>query len=291
MSRTASPQSMRAYKAKRRILHILLITLTVLIAALVAFPLYWMLRGSIVTKPEFLARPPVFFPAQVMLSNFGKALERINFLNQLWNSVSIAVPYVLGNVVTTCVSGYAFAKLRFPMRNMWFALIISTMMLPSAVTLLPQYSMYAHFGWIGTKLPLIIPAFFCSAGNAYFVFLFRQFFKTIPNELNEAAKIDGAGYFKTFCRIMVPLVKPAIIVVALFSFVNCWNEFFYSLIYLQGEKMYTLPMGLYMVNGLKINNYEQVMALAIIVTSPCLIFFLIGNKYFVKGITLTGIKG
>jgi multiple sugar transport system permease protein len=171
------------------------------------------------------------------------------------------------------------------------------MMLPSAVTLIPQYTLYTKFGWVGTdalfngKLPLIVPAFLCSGGNAYFLFLLRQFFVTIPKELDEAARMDGAGHFRIYSTIMLPLIRPAIIVVALFSFINSWNEFFYTLIYLQGEKSYTLTLGLYIVNGMKISNYEQVMALAIIVTSPCLLFFLIGNKYFTEGITFTGIKG
>ena len=123
------------------------------------------------------------------------------------------------------------------------------------------------------------------------VFRLRQFFSTIPKDLDEAAKIDGAGRFRIFVQIMLPLIKPALVVVALFSFINCWNEFFYTLIYLQGEKSYTLSLGLYMVNGIRLSNFEQVMALAVIVTLPCLVFFLIGNKYLVEGITLTGIKG
>jgi multiple sugar transport system permease protein len=258
---------------------------------LMAFPLFWLLRSSLVSKPEFLSRPPVFFPEQLQFANYIKAIGRIDFPLQFWNSVSIVVPYVLGTVITTSFAGYAFARLRFPLKRMWFVLIISTMMLPSAVTLIPQYMMYSAFHLVGTKAPLILPAFLCAGGNAYFVFLLRQFFRTIPMELDEAAGIDGAGYFHIYLKIMLPLIRPALIVVALFSFINCWNEFFYTLIYLQGEKMFTLTIGLYMINGLRIPNYEQVMALTVIVTLPCLLLFLFGNKYFVKGIALTGIKG
>jgi len=269
----------------------LLVLGTFILGIVVFFPLYWLLRSSLVSKPEFLARPPVLFPEALMFSNYVKAVGRVNFTLQLWNSISIVVPYVVGNVITTSFAGYSFARLRFPLKRIWFTLVISTMMLPSAVTLLPQYTMFSAFHLVGTKWPLIIPAFFCSGGNAYFVFLLRQFFLTIPKELDEAACIDGAGCFRVYYQIMLPLIKPALIVVALFSFINCWNEFFYTLIYLQGEKMYTLTLGLYMINSLKIPNYEQVMALTVLVALPCLILFLIGNKYFVRGISLTGIKG
>jgi multiple sugar transport system permease protein len=289
------------YKQKKhpggKLSHYVLIAVLTLVAVFVAFPLFWMVRSSLVTKAEFFSRPPVIWPDKIMLSNFARAIERINFGRQLMNSLSIVIPYVAGNAITCSITAYAFARMRFPLRNFWFICIISTMMLPSAVTLIPQYMMYAKFGWVGAgvvfggKLPLIIPAFLCAGGNAYFVFLLRQFFLTIPGDLDEAARIDGAGHLYIFLKIMLPLVKPALVVVILFSFINCWNEFFNTLIYLQGEKSYTLTLGLYMINGMKINNYEQVMALALIVTAPCLIFFLIGNKYFVEGIALTGIKG
>lgn len=278
-------------KRRRKVINLLLILLVTLLGIIVAFPLYWLIRSSLVSKPEFLARPPVFFPEELLFGNYHKAIGRINFPVQLWNSISIVVPYVIGTVITTSFAGYAFARLRFPLSNMWFMLVISTMMLPSAVTLIPQYMMFSTFHMVGTKWPLILPAFLCSGGNGYFVFLLRQFFRTIPKELDEAACIDGAGFFYIYTAIMLPLVRPALIVVGLFSFIGCWNEFFYTLIYLQGESMFTLPLGLYMVNGLRIPNYEQVMALTVIVTLPCLILFLLGNKYFIKGIALSGIKG
>ncbi|WP_042203224.1 carbohydrate ABC transporter permease [Paenibacillus camerounensis] len=282
--------SIKRAKSKSKAIRLALIALSCLLGIVFAFPLYWLLRGAFVSHTEILARPPVFFPKEPGINNFRLGLERIQFLRQLWNSVSIVVPYVIGTVLTTSFAGYAFAKLRFPLRGMWFVLVISSMMLPSAVTLLPQFSLYTSLGLAG-KPALIIPAFFCAGGNAYFVFLLRQFFMTIPVELSEAAKIDGAGHFRIYSRIMLPLIRPAMIVVALFSFINCWNEFFYTMIYLKTEADYTLPMGLYIVNGMRIPNYEQVMALALVVTAPCLVFFLIGNKYFVEGITLTGIKG
>lgn len=287
---------------RRKIINIFLIALVFLLAILVAFPLYWMIRCSLVSKaaltvPEYFADPPSIFPKAIQWFNYTLGIERINFPQQLFNSVIITIPYVLGNLMTTSVSAYAFARIRFPLRGMWFALVISTMMLPCAVTLLPQYAMYTKMGLVGTnaifggRLPLILPAFFCASGNAYFVFLLRQFMITIPVELDESARLDGAGHMRIFVNIILPLVRPALIVVGLFSFINCWNEFFYSIIYLQGEKVYTLTLGLYIINGVHITNYEQVMALAVLVTTPCLLLFLIGNRYFIEGIKLTGLKG
>lgn len=289
--KTASVQpKMRSSKQRKKIVNTVLIIAAILVGITVAFPLFWLLRSSLVTKAQLFARPPVLWPVEMQFQNFSKGIARIDFFQQLGNSLSIAIPYVLGNIVTCALSGYAFARLRFPGRNIWFALVISSMMLPQVVTLLPQVRLYTALG-IANKWALIIPAFLCAGGNAYFVFLLRSFFSTIPKELDEAARIDGAGYLRTFASIMVPLVKPALIVVGLFSFINCWNEIFYSTIYLQSEEQYTLPLGLLMVQGIKTPNYEQVMALALIVSAPCLVFFFIGNKYFVEGISTGAVKG
>lgn len=275
---------------KRNIINFLLIVCAVLIGIAVAFPLFWLVRSSLVTKQELFARPPVPFPKELQWQNFSLGIKRIHFAEQLWNSIFIAVPYVFGNVVTCAMAGYAFARLRFPLRNLWFVLVISSMMLPSVVTLLPQVQLYGTLH-IANKWALILPAFFCAGGNAYFVFLLRQFFSTIPVEMDEAARIDGASHLRTFLSIMVPLVRPALIVVGLFSFINSWNEIFYSTIYLQSESQYTLPLGLLIVQGIKSPNYEQVMALSLIVSAPSLILFFIGNRYFVQGITLGAVKG
>lgn len=153
----------RRTKARKKTIHRLLVVLSVVLGLAMAFPLYWLLRGSFVSHAEILARPPVFFPSAFGIDNFSRAIDRIDFSRQLWNSVSIVVPYVVFNVITTSFAGYAFAKLRFPLRGMWFALVISTMMLPSAVTLIPQYSLFTSLGLAG-KPALIIPAIFCAGG-------------------------------------------------------------------------------------------------------------------------------
>lgn len=290
VSNTKKFKSMSRSKTKKKVINGLLIALAVFLAVLVAFPLYWLIRSALVTKQELFARPPVVFPAEIQWDNFAKGMARVPFWTQLGNSISITFPYVIGTVITCAFAGYAFARLRFPLRGMWFGLVISSMMLPSVVTLLPQVNLYTALG-INNRWALIVPAFLCAGGNAYFVFLLRSFFLTLPMELDEAARIDGAGTLRIFFSIMVPLVKPALIVTGLFSFINSWNEIFYSSIYLTSDTEYTMPLGLLIVQGMRSPNYEQMMALTLLVSLPCLILFFIGNKFFVEGISLGAVKG
>lgn len=239
---------------------------------------------------ELYANPPVFLPQNTTLQNYQAALSQTDLWLQLRNSCVITLLFVMGTVISSSLTAYGFSRFEFKGKNVWFMLIISTMMLPSAVTLIPQYQMWNRLHLLGTIAPLVVPAWF--GGSAYFMFMLRQFFQTIPRELDEAARVDGAGYLKIFVSIMLPLVKPAMIVVALFAFVNCWNEFFYTVIYLNGhQELKTLTLGLYLFKGVYSTNYGAVLALAIMVSVPALIFFFIGNKYFVEGISMTGIKG
>lgn len=274
--------------AKSRIGNFVLIFICFLIGFIFVFPVYWMVRSSFITVGDLYANPPIIIPTRITLDNYFSALNTIDFWNQLKNSLTITVLWVVGSVVSSSMVAYAFSRIRFKFKNLWFTLILSTMMLPSAVTLIPVYMMWYQVGALNTFIPLTVPAFF--GGGAYFIFMLRQFFNTIPRELDEAAKIDGAGYWCIFLRILIPLVKPALIVVGLFSFVNSWNEFFNAIIYLTNPDLHTLTLGLYMFKGVYQSNYGAVMALATIVVIPSLIFFLIGNKYFVEGIALSGIK-
>ncbi len=274
---------------KKRLIHALLIALAALMGLLFLFPLYWMLKSAFITSKELYANPPTFFPREFIRFNYTEALTTVPFWPQLKNSVLLAALNVLGTTLTSSLVSYAFARLNFKLKNLWFALIIGTMMLPSAVTMIPQYLMWHKLGALGTFVPLVLPAWF--GGGAYFIFLLRQFFQTIPRELDEAAKIDGAGYLRVFSKIMLPLMKPALIVVMLFSFINSWNEFFHSVIYLTKPAMHTLTLGLYKFKGVYQSNYGAIMALSTIVMLPTFVFFLVGNRYFVEGIALTGIKG
>lgn len=277
-------------RTKKRAFHILSVVLAALIGAIYLFPIFWMFRSSLMGLEELYASPPVIFPKNVILDNYEAALNQSDLLRQMGNSFLITGLTVLGTVISASLTAYGFARFDFKGKNIWFMLIISTMMLPSAVTLIPQYQMWNKLHLLGTIAPLVVPAWF--GGSAYFIFMLRQFFQTIPRELDEAARMDGAGRLRIFVSIMLPLTKPAMIVVALFSFVNSWNEFFYTVIYLNGHaELKTLTLGLYLFKGVYSTNYGAVLALAFLVSVPALIFFFIGNRYFVEGISMTGIKG
>ena len=239
---------------------------------------------------ELYQTPPVILPRMGTMKNYKEALQQSDLLLQFRNSCMITALCVAGTVLSSRITAYGFSRFDFQYKNIWFMLIISTMMLPAAVTLIPQYQMWNKLHLLGTIAPMVVPAWF--GGSAYFTFMLRQFFQTIPKELDEAARVDGAGYFRIYCEIILPLTKPALIVVALFAFVNAWNEFFYTVIYLNGhQELKTLTLGLYMFKGVYSTNYGAVLALAGIISIPALLFFLIGNRYFVEGISMTGIKG
>ncbi|HEX7714845.1 MAG TPA: carbohydrate ABC transporter permease [Bacillota bacterium] len=272
--------------------NLFLIVLTFVLAAVFMIPLYWMVRSSFMNLKELYQMDPMLlFPPKLRLDNYLRVFmdSNINLLQELKNSLVIAIAVVFGTVITSSLAAFGFARLRFPLRNLWFALVISSMLLPSAVTLIPTFLMWNALGQIGSFYPLIVPAWL--GGGAYFIFLLRQFFLTIPRDLDEAAIIDGANYFTVYYRVMLPLIKPALVVVALFSFIGAWNEFFYAYIYLSAEESYTLMLGLQTLRGVQLADFTGVMAMATLVTIPTFIFFLIGNRYFVEGITLTGIKG
>lgn len=274
----------------KKIWNMVLILMAVLVGLVFLFPVFWMVRSSFMGLEELYANPPVFLPKNATLQNYQAALAQTDLWLQLRNSCVITLLFVMGTVISSSLTAYGFSRFEFKGKNVWFMLIISTMMLPSAVTLIPRYQMWNRLHLLGTIAPLVVPAWF--GGSAYFTFMLRQFFQTIPRELDEAARVDGAGYLRIFVSIMLPLVKPAMIVVALFAFVNCWNEFFYTVIYLNGQQeLKTLTLGLYLFKGVYSTNYGAVLALAIMVSVPALIFFFIGNKYFVEGISMTGIKG
>ncbi len=277
-------------RKRKKVLNGILIAIAVFAGVVFLFPIFWMVRSSFMGLEELYRTPPVIIPRMATLKNYAEALKQSDLLLQFRNSCVITALCVAGSVISSSLTAYGFSRFDFKYKKVWFMLIISTMMLPAAVTLIPQYRMWNKLHLLGTIAPMVVPAWF--GGSAYFTFMLRQFFQTIPKELDEAARVDGAGYFRIYLRIILPLTKPALIVVALFAFVNAWNEFFYTVIYLNGhQKLKTLTLGLYMFKGVYSTNYGAVLALAAVISIPALIFFLIGNKYFVEGISMTGIKG
>jgi multiple sugar transport system permease protein len=186
------------------------------------------------------------------------------------------------------LAAYGFARLRFPLKRFWFVLIISSLMLPYAVTMIPTFLMWSKLGGVNTFLPLTVPAWF--GGGAFNIFLLRQFFLTIPTEIEDAAVLDGAGFFDIYLLIMLPLVKPALIVVSLFTFINVWNDFLNPLIYLNDTNSYTLALGLLQFRGSYSSAWNLLMAGSTLVVIPPILVFLFGQKYFIEGVTLSGMK-
>jgi multiple sugar transport system permease protein len=259
------------------------------IGATLAFvPLFWLVRSSFMTMGELYIFPPMFWSKVVRWQNYADAMTVVNFPLYFRNTMTIMLPVMIGTVLTSSMSAYGFARLRFPLKRFWFTLIISSMMLPYAVTMLPTFLLWSKVGGVNTFLPLTVPVWF--GGGAFNVFLLRQFFMTIPNEIEDAAVIDGAGFFDIYWRIMLPLVKPALIVVALFTFMNVWNDFLNPLIYLNNEHLYTLALGLLQFRGTYSSNWHLLMAGSTIVVIPPIIVFLFGQKYFIEGVTLSGMK-
>jgi multiple sugar transport system permease protein len=254
-------------------------------------PVWWMISTSLKSMDEIMQYPPTIYPHEVYWSNYVKAWTSpaANFTRWLFNTLFITVFVVFGNVLANSFVAYGFAKIKFPGKNFLFAVVLATMMIPGFVTMIPQYILFAKLGWMNTYLPLIVPAFF---GGAFFIFLLRQFFMTIPNELIDAAKMDGANHFYIWLRIMVPLAKPAIATIAIFSFNGAWNDFLGPLLYVNDESLYTLQIGLQTFKGTEQTQWNYLMAASLLVLLPVITLFFIFQRYFIEGMNLTaGTKG
>ena len=273
----------------KRIADILALVVVVIAAALVMFPIWWIFRTSLMSDAEMYAFPPAFFPSRWLISNYTKTLEYFKFWEYLGNTMIIIVPSVIAGTITATMAGYAFARLRFKGKNFIFSLCVGSMLLPTMVTLIPLYITWTRgLGVHDSYLPLIIP-YFCG-GGAFNIFLIRQFIKTIPRELDEAATIDGAGYIRTLSSIIIPAIRPAMIVVALLLFIYIWNDMLQQTVYINNEKKFTIIIGLNNFRGALKSDWSSIMAATCMSFAPGLIIYLIGQKYFVEGIVMTGMK-
>jgi ABC-type glycerol-3-phosphate transport system permease component len=277
-------------RQKDLIKKILLHTVLIFLSFGFMFPFLWMLFTALKTPAELLMGTDQFFPKDPQWMNFVTAVQAIPFLMYLKNSLFITGMVMFGTLFSATTAAYAFAKLNWKGRDKWFIIMLSTMMIPIQVILIPTYIMYAKIGWLGTRLPLIVPAFF-GGGSAFYIFLLRQFFKGIPKELSESAIIDGANHFQIFLKIMLPLCKPAIITVALFTFMGTWNDYFGPLIFLSNPDHWTLALGLRAFQMQYGGRFDLMMAAAILIMLPSLVIFFFTQKSFIEGITFTGIKG
>jgi ABC-type glycerol-3-phosphate transport system permease component len=265
-------------------------TVIILVGAIILMvPLAWMLSTSLKSNGEVFHIPINWIPRKILLQNYPEAITYVPFPMYYRNSVFVSIFAVLGAVLSSSLVAFAFARLRAPGKNIVFIILLSTLMLPSEVTLVPVYLIFRNLGWLDSYRPLIVPYWF---GGAFYLFLLRQFFMTIPTELDDAAKIDGATFFDLYWRIMLPLSKPALATVAIFSFFDAWNDFRSPLIYLNSDNLLTLPVALsqYM-STLGNTHWNYLMAATLLTLIPPLAIFFFAQRFFIQGAVLTGLKG
>ena len=260
----------------------------VVIAALVMLPIWWMIRSSLMKSLEIFKWPPQFFPKEWLFSNYNIKPTTFDFWRYLGNTLTIVVPCVVFGTVTAIFCGYAFARLRFRGKAFLFSLCVGSMLLPTQVTLIPLYIAWASLGLTDTYWPLILP--YLCGGGAFNIFLIRQFVRSIPRELDEAATIDGAGYFRILLNVIVPSIKSAMIVVAMFLFIQIWNDLLQQMIYINTEDKFTISMGLSQLKGSLKTDWSAIMCGTCMSFVPGVVFYLLGQRYFVEGIVKTGMK-
>lgn len=280
--------SIRSRKRSQQIADTLSFLAVVIIAALVMLPIWWMIRSSLMKSLEIFKWPPQFFPKEWLFSNYNIKPTTFDFWRYLGNTLTIVVPSVIFGTATATLCGYAFARLRFRGKAFLFSLCVGSMLLPTMVTLIPLYIAWASLGLTDTYWPLILP--YLCGGGAFNIFLIRQFIKTLPRELDESASIDGAGYFRTLVSIILPSIKPAIIVVALLIFITTWNDLLQQTIYISSREKYTMAVGLTTFMGSFKNDYAGMFAATCLSFLPGVVVYLLGQRHFVEGIVMTGMK-
>ena len=257
-------------------------------AVLVFFPFAWTISTSLKTEQQTLAYPPTWAPDPVQWENYPEALTARPFGRYYVNTTIITTLSVIGQVLSSAVVAYGFARFRFPGRGFLFLVLLSTLMIPFHMLIIPRFILFRYLGWLDTFLPLIVPNFF---GGAFSIFLLRQYFLTIPLDLDEAAKMDGANAFQIFMSIILPLARPALGAVAVFEFVSTWNDFLGPLIYLSSDRNYTVSIGLAAFRNDYFTAWHLFMAAsAVAMLAPLVVFFL-AQKYFISGVALTGSGG
>lgn len=254
-----------------------------------ALPFIWLLSTSLKVEGTEFTFPPQWLPQPFAWSNYPGALQTVPYLLYALNTVIITAAATLGTLITASMSAFAFARVRFPGRSALFLLLISTLMLPDAVTLVPKYILFSKLHWINTYLPLTVPAWF--GGGAFNVFLLRQFFMTIPYDLDEAARMDGGGNWRVFWSLLLPLSKPALTAVAIFTIMYNWNDFLNPLIYLNQQQYFTLALGLQFFESEYGTQWTLMMAASVMMIAPMVLLFFLAQRFFIEGIQLTGIAG
>lgn len=265
---------------------------TLLALGCIAFvlPVYTSLAMSLKSPAELATTAAWSWPKQPSFANYSEVLSNpnVSFMKLFWNTVLIASLATLGTAISSSLVAYAFAKVKFTGRDRLFVVMLSSMMLPAIVTMIPTYVLFKELRWVNTILPLTVPAFF--GGGAFNIFLLRQFFMGIPKELDEAAKIEGAGHWTVYSRVVMPLSGSALATVSVFCFIYNWRDFMGPLIYLNDPNTQTLELGLATYNSLRAEQWHLLMAGSTMVMLPLIVIFFVGQRYFVKGIAMTGLK-
>jgi multiple sugar transport system permease protein len=261
----------------------------VILSLIFTLPLLWMVTTSLKEQGQVFQVPPVWIPDPVRWDNFSEATKRAPLWLWLRNTATITILATIGTVISSSMVGFGFARLRFPGRDVLFVLLLATMMLPPVVTLVPKFIMFRMVGWNDTFYPLVVPSFF--GVSAFNIFLVRQYYLTIPLDLDEAARIDGASSWQVWWRILVPISTPVLVAVAIFSFVQHWNEFLDALVFLQSEQMKTLSLGLRAFINPNDASWHITMAASMWLIVPMIVIFFIGQRHFIQGAAMSGITG
>jgi multiple sugar transport system permease protein len=278
----------RYSKAARWIARILAMAILLAGAVIILIPLVWTICMAL--KPAGEIYSGQFFPTQLAWGNFAQAITSIPFFLYLWNTLKIVIPNVIGMVVTCSLVAYGFSRYQFKGKRIWFLILLATMMLPGQITMIPQFLMYRALGWVGSPLPLIVPAFFAVSG--FNIFLLRQYMGGIPKDFDEAATIDGASPLRTYSSIMMPMCKPVLTAITVFTFMGGWNDFNGPLIYLYDSQKFTLSLGISFFKGLYVSKWNLLMAATLLIMLPVLVLFFLAQDYIIDGIAISsGAKG
>lgn len=287
--RAAAPRLRLTKKGIKQTFRSVLIHASLIPAAfLFMLPFLWMLSTSLKSKVQLYVYPPILVPIPPSWVNYPTAVTYIDFFLYLRNTLIIAGAATIGELLSCSLVAYSLARIPWPGRNVLFVVTVATLMLPFQVTLIPLFIVFKNLGWVCDFRPLIIPHFF---GGALYIFLLRQFFMTIPMELSEAARIDGASELRIYASVILPLAKPALATVAIFEFIARWRDYLGPLIYLNNQKLYTLSLGIYQYRSQYGAEWGLLMAASVLITLPIILLFFFLQKTFVQGIALTGIKG
>ena len=268
----------------RFLFHAVLLTISVLFI----HPFFWMLMTSLKAPVELMKWPPGWFPDTFRWQNYQDAVTYIPFFRYVGNTMVITLGSIIGVLISCPMVAYGFSHIDWPGRNVLFVVMLMTIMIPFPVTMIPLYVLFARIGWINTYLPLVLPLFF---GVPFYIFLLRQFFMTIPGELTDAARIDGASEPRIYWQLILPLTKPALATVVLFQFLSSWSDFLGPLLYLRDNDMFTIAVGLQMFHSEHDTEFHLLMAASTALTVPIIVIFYLVQRTFIQGITLTGLQG